>query len=59
MKEDFEGKVAIHTVNTDISPDYVFIKILNILKLHFEKRKSYIERELCDSLKPEEVTYYE
>jgi hypothetical protein len=59
MKEDFEGKVAIHTINTDISSDYVFIKLLHLLKLHFERRHNYIERELAESLKPEEVAAFE
>jgi len=59
MKEDFEGKVSIHTINTDISADYVFIKILNLLKLHFERRHNYIERDLADSLKPEEIKHFE
>jgi hypothetical protein len=55
----FENKVEVHKINSDISPDYVFVKILNILKLHFERRKSFIERELADTLKPAEVKFYE
>jgi adenylate kinase family enzyme len=55
----FENKVEVHKLSTDMSPDYVFIKILNILKLHFENRKSYIERELAEALKPAEVKFYE
>ena len=49
----------MHTVNSDTSPEYVFIKILNLLKLHFERRDNLIEKELAEPLKPKSVKFYE
>lgn len=49
----------MHTVNSDTSPEYVFIKILNLLKLHFERRDNLIEKELAEPLKPNSVKFYE
>lgn len=59
ISEDFEGKLKVVKVNTDISADYVFIKILNILQPYFNNRCNLIEKDLADALKKEEVKFYE
>jgi hypothetical protein len=44
---------------TDISPEFVFIKLQDILKNRIRDRKDLIEREQAQVLKIKEVPFYE
>lgn len=50
---------VIDDIKTDISADFVFIKILDKIKDNFLKRKDLIERFQAQTLKNEEVPFYE
>jgi len=54
-----EGVEILPELNTDISADFVHIKILDMLKARMQLRKDLIEREQCQVLKPQEVKFYE
>ena len=51
--------VVIDPINTDISADFVHIKILEKLKSNMQHREDLIEREQAQVLKPSEVKHYE
>lgn len=51
--------VVVEPINSDISADFVHIKILEKLKNHMQFRENLIEREQAQILKPSEVKYYE
>lgn len=55
-----EKKVkVIQDLETDVSAEFVHIKLLEKLKEHIQHRPDLIEREQCQALKESEVTYYE
>lgn len=55
-----EKKVkVIDKVMTEVSADYVHIKIVEQLKDRMLTRDDLIEREQCIDLKPSEVKFYE
>lgn len=51
--------VCFEAINTDISADYVHIKILDKIKNHMQFRADLIEREQAQVLKPAEVKHFE
>lgn len=51
--------VVCEPINTDISADYVHIKILEKIKNHMQYRTNLIEREQAQILKPAEIKFYE
>lgn len=51
--------VVVEPINSDISADFVHIKILEKLKNHMQFRENLIEREQAQILKPSEVKHYE
>jgi adenylate/nucleoside-diphosphate kinase len=57
MKEN--GVQVIDNVNTDISAEYVHIKLLDRLKQRIQLRTDLIEREQAQKLKLSEVKFYE
>lgn len=57
LKEN--GVEVIDGINTDISADYVQIKLQDKLKSRMQLRKDLIEREQAIVLKPAEVKFYE
>ena len=59
LDEDLKGKVVVHKLQSDISAEYVFVKMLDKLKLHLQYRKDLIERDQVRILSPKEVPYYE
>ena len=50
---------VIDDLKTDISPNYVFLKILDRIKENFECRNDMIEKELARVLLPAQVIFYE
>jgi len=44
---------------SDISEEFVFIKLQDLLKNRIRDRKDLIEREQAQVLKPKEVPFYE
>lgn len=54
-----EGVEVFDEIQTDISADFVHIKILDKLRPRMQLRKDLIEREQCMALKPAEVKFYE
>lgn len=57
MKEN--GVEVIDGLNTDISADFVHIKLLDKIKSRMQLRDDLIEREQAQILKPNEVKFYE
>lgn len=57
LKEN--GVEVIEGINTDISADYVHIKLCDKLKSRMQLRGDLIEREQAQALKPNEVKFYE
>lgn len=57
LKEN--GVEVIDTIQTDISADYVHIKILDKLKSRMSLRKDLIEREQAQELLSKDVKFYE
>lgn len=51
--------VVVEAINTDISAEFVHIKILEKIKNHMQHRENLIEREQAQVLKPSEVKHYE
>ncbi len=51
--------VVLDELKTDISADYVFIKLLDKIKSFFFERDNIIERDLAVALEPKEVPFYE
>lgn len=52
-----EGEII--NIKTDISPEYVFIKLQKILEKRIKNRHDLIEREQTEALMPVEVPFYE
>jgi hypothetical protein len=50
---------VVDNISTDISPEYVFIKLQNILEKRIKNRHDLIEREQAEPLKLAEVPFYE
>ena len=50
---------VIDSISTEISAEYVHIKILSLLKQRTQFRKDLIEREQCQPLPEAEVPHYE
>lgn len=50
---------VIDDIKGDMSADFVHVKLLDRIKDNFANRKDIIERQLAQSLKPEEVKYFE
>jgi len=59
FKTAMEGKTEVFLLQADISANYVFVKILDILKPYFQYRKDLIERQLMQPLGRKEVPFYE
>lgn len=57
MKEN--GVEVIDGLNTDISADFVHIKLLDKIRPRMELRTDLIEREQAQALKLNEVKFYE
>lgn len=57
LKEN--GVEVIDNIATDISADYVHIKILDKLKSRMQLRKDLIEREQAEELRNKDVKFYE
>lgn len=50
---------VVDNISTDISPEYVYIKLQNILEKRIKNRHDLIEREQAEALKLAEVPFYE
>jgi hypothetical protein len=50
---------VIDDIKTDISAEYVHVKLVDRMKMNFAFRNNLIERQLAQPLKPEEVKHYE
>jgi hypothetical protein len=50
---------VIDDIKSDMSAEFVHIKLLDRIKENFLHRKDIIERQLAQPLKPEEVKFYE
>lgn len=57
MKEN--GVEVIENLSTDISAEYVHIKLVDRLKTRIQQRTDLIEREQAQKLKVSEVKFYE
>lgn len=54
-----KGVQVVENMATDISQDFVFIKLQEILKNRIRDRKDLVEREQAQVLKKKEVPFYE
>ena len=54
-----EKNVEVETLLTDISAEFVFIKLLDKLKTHIQYRRDLIEKEQAQRLTAKEVPAYE